>query len=436
LSSTYYWRIDEVNDAETPTTWQGDVWNFTTQDYLVVDDFESYNDILTGEEGSRLVYEIWSDGFADPSKGGSQIGYFTGTSLETAIVYDGSQSVPLLYDNTVAAHSEVTANVADLQADQDWTMHGVKALTLQFHGDPNNSVNDQMYVKLNGSKVVYDGDAANITGAGWQTWYIDLASVGVSLNSVTTISVGFERIGVFGGKGVIYLDGVRLYAHDRQVVTPADPGTTGLQVHYEFEGNTQDSSANARHGTAMGNPIFAPGKIGQAVNLRGPDYVVATGYKGILGANPFSISAWIKTTSPEEQQIVLYGTDAGGQRCELRVDDSGDIRLGNGAGQVQSQTIVTDGGWHHVVVTISANATNSSSDVRVYVDGRDDTRESTDEDAFDIVADWDVTIGYRPSRDDRGFVGYIDDVRIYDRALSPGEAAWLAGRTRAFDKPF
>ena len=34
------------------------------------------------------------------------------------------------------------------------------------------------------------------------------------------------------------------------------------------------------------------------------------------------------------------------------------------------------------------------------------------------------------------FVGKIDDVRLYDRALSYGEAAWLAGRTLPFDKPF
>jgi len=438
LGSTYYWRIDEVNETETPTTWQGDIWSFSTQEYLVVEDFESYNDIPAGEEGSNLIYVMWKDGFDNPSANGSTIGYTEAfqPSMETSIVYEGTQSVPLFYDNTVAAYSEVTANVADLQAGQDWAKHGIKALTLHFYGDPNNSVNEQMYVKLNGSKVTYDGDADSLARIGWQMWYIDLASFGVSLSNVTTLSIGFERVGVLGGQGVVYLDSIRLYPHDRQVITPGDPGTTGLQAHYEFEGNTNDSSGNARHGTPMGNPTFAAGKVGQAADLRGADYVVITGYKGILGANAFSISAWIKTTLPEEQQIVLYGTDADGQRCEFRVDDTGDVRIGNGAGQVQSRNVVADGGWHHVVVTISENATNSSSDVRIYVDGQDDTQESTDPDAFNLVADWDVTIGYRPSRDDRGFLGQIDDVRIYDRALSPEEAAWLAGRTRAFDKPF
>jgi len=437
LAGTYYWRVDEVNDAEIPTTWQGDIWNLSTQEYLVVDDFESYNDIPAGQEGSNLVYGTWVDGFENPANG-STIGYnepFQPT-IETSLVYDGQQSVPLFYDNTVATYSEVTANVADLDVGRDWTMHGIKALTLRFFGDPNNAV-QQMYVKINGSRVTYDGSAEDTRLTGWQMWYIDLASLGVSLSNVTELTIGFERIGAVGGKGMVLLDGIRLYSYDRQLTTPADPGTTGLQAHYEFEGNTNDSSGNARNGTAVGNPDFVAGKIGQAINLRGlNDYVEITGYKGILGPNAFSISAWIKTASLEQQEIVYYGTNADGQRCEFRVHDTGRIRMGNGAGQVEGRTVVTDGAWHHVAVTISENATNSSSDVRIYVDGQDDTQETTDPDAFNLVADWDVTMGCRPSQQDRFFNGQIDDVRIYDRALSAEEPAWLAGRTMSFDRPF
>jgi len=231
LASTYYWRIDEVNDAEIPTTWQGDIWNLSTQEYLVVDDFESYNDIPAGEEGSNLVYGTWADGFENPANG-STIGYnvpFQPT-IETSILYDGRQSVPLFYDNTVATYSEVTANVADLDVGQDWTEHGIKALTLRFYGDPNNAV-QQMYVKINGSKVAYDGSAEDTRLTGWQMWYIDLASIGVSLSNVTELAIGFERIGAAGGKGMVLLDGIRLYSYDRQLITPVDPGAVGLQAH-------------------------------------------------------------------------------------------------------------------------------------------------------------------------------------------------------------
>ncbi|MHC4501090.1 MAG: sugar-binding protein [Planctomycetota bacterium] len=48
LGKAYYWRVDEVNEAETTAMWQGTVWDFTTQEYFVVDDIESYNDLDPG----------------------------------------------------------------------------------------------------------------------------------------------------------------------------------------------------------------------------------------------------------------------------------------------------------------------------------------------------------------------------------------------------
>jgi len=103
IAGTYYWRIDEANDAETPTAWQGNVWNLSTQEYLVVDDFESYNDIPADQEDSNLVYMAWIDGFDNPSANGSTMGYVSGASLDTGNVHDGRKSVPLAYNNTSAA---------------------------------------------------------------------------------------------------------------------------------------------------------------------------------------------------------------------------------------------------------------------------------------------------------------------------------------------
>jgi len=55
---------------------------------------------------------------------------------------------------------------------------------------------------------------------------------------------------------------------------------------------------------------------------------------------------------------------------------------------------------------------------------------------LNLTAGEDVSIGRRPASDDRYFMGLIDDVRIYDRVLSPEEISWLAGRRQPFDKPF
>ena len=434
LGQTYYWKINEVNMAETPTTLDGDLWNFTTREFLVVDDFESYNNLDPDDPESNRIFNVWIDGFGIAANG-SLVGYAAAPFAEPTIVHSGAQSMPLFYDNTgTARYSEAEL---PLSPPQDWTKHGAKALSLWFYGEPNN-VAEQMYVKLNGSKVTYDGDADNLTRIPWQPWNIDLASLGIDLQNVTKLSIGFgdEASMTPGGSGVVFFDDIRLYPYSRQLATPADPTSANLVAHYEFEGNTNDSSGNGLHGTVMGAPTFVAGKVGQAISLRGlNDFVEITGYKGILGPNAVTVTAWINTTATETGTIVGWGPDVDGQRFGFRVND-GRLRMEVSGGNLQADSNVNDGGWHHVTVTVQENATISYPDVILYVDGVDDTRPGTDPEALNLTADQDVRIGSRPVSNDRFFMGLIDDVRIYDRVLTQEEIAWLAGRTKPFDKPF
>jgi hypothetical protein len=209
LASTYYWRIDEVNYANTLPVWEGSTWSFTTRDYLVVDDFESYNDVPEGQEGSNLIYLTWIDGYDNPSTNGSTMGYTSGASLSTATVRSG-HSAPLMYDNTKASISEVIANTNDLQCGSDWTIGGSPTeLVLWVYGNANNnSGTDQMYVKVDGVKRIFSGDIASEE---WQQFTIDLASLGINLNNVRTLTIGFERKGASGGAGIVFIDDIRLY---------------------------------------------------------------------------------------------------------------------------------------------------------------------------------------------------------------------------------
>ncbi|MHC4355514.1 MAG: LamG domain-containing protein, partial [Planctomycetota bacterium] len=250
---------------------------------------------------------------------------------------------------------------------------------------------------------------------------------------VTSLTIGIQGP---GATGTLLLDDIRLYSYDRRFVTPADPGTAGLQAHYEFEGNTNDSSINARHGTIAGDGDFVVGKVGQAINLRSLEYVEVTGYKGILGSSEITVTAWIKTVSTDTGAIVGWGPDVSGERFGFRVD-LGRLRAEHAGGNVQGDTLVNDGAWHHVAVTVRENVTISYPDVILYLNGMDDTRPTTDADpVFNITAAEDVSIGRRPSIDDRYFIGQIDDVRIYDRALTQEDVTWLSGRIEPFDKPF
>jgi hypothetical protein len=208
FNTTYYWRIDEVNDAHPDKLWVGNVWSFTVGNYVVVDDFESYNDIPEGEPGSNLVYLTWSDGYANPATNGATIGYVTGVSMETVTVHGGKQSVPVTYNNSTASVSEVTVNPTDLAIGSNWATIGAVRLSLWFYGNPANSTTDQMYVKINGAKVSYNG---NLTLVGWQEFSIDLAALGANLNNVTTLTIGFERTAATGGSGTVFIDDIRLY---------------------------------------------------------------------------------------------------------------------------------------------------------------------------------------------------------------------------------
>ena len=194
LSETYSWQIREVNEAETPATWAGDLWSFTTTDAIVVDDMESYKD-----EEFLEIWATWADGFDDPANG-SLVGGVPGVP-ETGIVNGGSQSLPILYDNTVAAQSEATRT---FEAPMDWSIGGAQTLVLFFYGTPGNS--GQLYLKVNGSKVVYDGDASAISTPLWTQWNIDFASVGANGQAVRTLTIGIE-----GGSGTLFIDDILLY---------------------------------------------------------------------------------------------------------------------------------------------------------------------------------------------------------------------------------
>ncbi len=207
---TYYWRIDEVNNANADSPWAGPVWSFTTANFLVVDDFESYNDLDPTDPDSNRIFNAWLDGFGVPTNG-SLVGYDTPPFAEQTIVHGGSQSMPLYYDNSVG-YSEATLT---LTYPRDWTENGVSTLTIWFRGDSANAA-ETLYVALNGSAVVNSDnpDAAQI--GTWTEWNIDLqvfADQGVNMANVNTIALGLGNRNnpVAGGSGTMYFDDIRLY---------------------------------------------------------------------------------------------------------------------------------------------------------------------------------------------------------------------------------
>jgi hypothetical protein len=206
---TYYWRVDEVEADGTIQT--GNIWSFTIANFIVVDDFESYNDINEGEPGSNRIYLAWVDGFDNPAINGSVVGHANPPFAERTIVHGGSQSMPMTYDNAVGK-SEATLTLTN---QRNWTENDINTLTIWFIGDSANDA-EPLYVALNNSAVVTHDDPDAALADSWTRWNIDLtrfADQGVILTNVSSITIGLgNRINpVPGGSGIMYFDDVRLY---------------------------------------------------------------------------------------------------------------------------------------------------------------------------------------------------------------------------------
>ncbi|MFZ2149389.1 MAG: LamG-like jellyroll fold domain-containing protein [Sedimentisphaerales bacterium] len=215
--STYYWRIDEVNNVNPDSPWVGPVWSFTTANFLIVDDFEDY------DIGNNEIWWSWKDGLgyaahgnepAYPGNGtGSMVGdETTGSYCEETIVHGGSQSMPLFYDNSFLRYSEAQKT---LTYPRDWTENGVSTLTIWFRGISANAA-ETLYVALNGSAVVTHDNPNAAQIEEWTEWNIDLqafADQGVNLTNVDTLALGLGNRNnpVAGGSGTMYFDDIRLY---------------------------------------------------------------------------------------------------------------------------------------------------------------------------------------------------------------------------------
>jgi hypothetical protein len=445
----YYWRVDEVNEAATPSLWEGDVWSFSTQEYVIVDDFESY----TNSSPKRL-FQTWIDGlgfspddfFPQGHSGngtGAIVGYdpMEGDVAERTIVKSGRQSMPLTYNNKDVATSEAQCTFPA----QDWTAHGIKSLSLYFHGGPGNT--GQLYLKINNTKVPYGGDANDIAAARWQVWPVDLSAVGGNLSNVTKLTIGVEGA---GATGVVYIDDIRLYPRAPEYITPVEPNSAKLLAHYDFEGNANDSSGNNLNGAIVDGQLVSPGKLGQgmAVQVNDAGYV-NLGNPALLdfGAGDWTVTAWFKTgmtgTGDDNDGTVFAkgGDSTGGHRYALIMSQvtEGAVSLvcddDVTKEQANSTTKTNDDRWHFVA------GQREGTFIRIYIDGRLEATEpvevgynlsgTTQHNAY-IGAITDHSKGSLYKL----FIGLIDDVRVYGRALSEGEILWLAGKTVPVPKPF
>jgi hypothetical protein len=391
------------------------------------------------------IFSTWSDGVTD-NKSGSQVGYNNAPFAEQTIIHGGKQSMPLQYDNTAKfSFSEATRTFAPAR---NWTVSGIRSLSLYLHGAADNK-GGQLYVKINGVKVPYNGNAGDITRSAWIPWNIDLSAVGGNLSKVTTLAIGIEGA---GSKGIIYIDDIRLYPLTPQYITPVDPGNANLLALWALEGDAKDSSGHNLNGTVKQGTFVPSGRTGggQALQLQKAGYVDLGNPPALdFATGDWAVTAWFKTNMSggvdDPHQGVIYGKggdNTGGKRYALNMslNTEGVVTLVVDDDNVQrwdanSQTKTNDNQWHFVA------GLREGGVARIYIDG---LLEGT----TTLPAGYDLSgtsqhnayigaVTYHPDGSIyKLFSGLIDEVRIYNRALSAGEVLYLAGQTTPAAKPF
>jgi hypothetical protein len=357
LDTTYYWAVDEVNNAADPNIRPGQIWSFTTADHIIVDNMESY------DVSVNLIADTWLDTWTIDTK--AEILLNTEASFAVA-----GNSMEFIYDNDAASgdmrkYSETEALASDLQAGTDWTFGGVKALVLNFYGQTTNSAQPLYVVVEDGSAneamVTYD-DANGTQEEFWHEWNIDLQDfngAGVDLTNVNKIYLGIGVRGSGlgdpdGGEGEVYFDSFELYPpRCLTEMVPADFTGDCVTDNFDLEvmasdwllGDSEATATTAsapqlwyRFDEGTGTTVKNDGNLGAihdgnfgidpewvtpgapAVDACDPNYAlyfdglgayVDVNYSPELSLNDFTVSAWVNIATEPGRYGVL-GTRVGG----------------------------------------------------------------------------------------------------------------------------
>jgi Concanavalin A-like lectin/glucanases superfamily/Domain of unknown function (DUF2341) len=225
---------------------------------------------------------------------------------------------------------------------------------------------------------------------------------------------------------------------------------SGLVAHWTMDGSNISSTTAARSildrkggytGTPTSNPLPAPGRMGQALTFDGTDDYLQTTYSGLNTENNYTVALWVKPipTITGANQIAWWAGDAtengfgAGEEAHLGVNYGiadctnycWTVWVDNSADDLSvdlTQTYFYRGIWQHVVSVVEGIDTAAPT-IKVYLDG---VLRGSDTGSGPITRGYATAfrIG-RPGADTRYFPGEMDDVRIYNRALSAAEVQKL-----------
>jgi predicted nucleic acid-binding Zn-ribbon protein len=218
--------------------------------------------------------------------------------------------------------------------------------------------------------------------------------------------------------------------------------TNGLVLFYPFTGNANDYSGNGRDGIVSGATLTIDryGKANSAYYFNGiAGTKIQSNYSGILGNESRSISVWVKTKENccNARHILTWGTASnnnynlfGGNNYSVFISDSENqpfIGIDNGGSLVGHKTnIIIDDRWHNYIFVYDKTTGASITNVKIFINGLLATNNvSYNPKNINTVEEIKLVIGeyWAAGNDWRTFKGNIDDVAIWNRALTAEEVS-------------
>ena len=189
-----------------------------------------------------------------------------------------------------------------------------------------------------------------------------------------------------------------------------------LVAEWRFENNTNDSSGYENNGTIVGDPAYVTGMFGQALEFNGNDYVDC-GSGELVAQNTITIEAWIKPNTIHRGNIYVQNdNDNGYVTHQLQLNLAGNLSYDNwnpSGGALYSNTTLVANNWYHAVVTRDGDAVVFYLNGTVDGGGTGESRSSAGH-----IDNTLIGARYYSGAARYLFNGAIDEVRIYNQALS------------------
>lgn len=199
---------------------------------------------------------------------------------------------------------------------------------------------------------------------------------------------------------------------------------TCLVASYPFNGNANDESVWANHGTVNGATLTTDrfGNTNSAYSFDGVDDHIIIPHSSQIdfsNTDDFAYSFWFQTSSASESRVFQkrdfntgYEIITLGDSLTVYYDDGTNPQVWEGG----TNTIVTDGDWFHAVVVFD----NSIGEIRTYINGDYENNPIDISGELNIQNSLDLLIGANPALTSV-WDGKIDDIKIFGCALSPNQ---------------